>query len=137
MTRTVVADVDEADARHAVVERLALEQLHRDERAAVVEAARVVDVDDVGALHARRGAGLAEEALDDDGGARELGREHLDGDPLAEREVLRLVDGGHAPAPDLARDLVLAEKNGPDRDLRLVLDGCHGGGLAGFARTGT
>ena len=54
------------------------------------------------------------------GGGGELGREDLDGDALAERKVLRLVHGGHAAAPDLARDPVLADQDGPDRDLRLV-----------------
>ena len=117
--------VDEPHARHAVVERLALEELHRDERPAVLEAPRVVHLDDVGALHARGGARLAEEALDDDGGVRELGGEHLDGDALADVDVLRLVDGGHPPAPELARDPVLADEQGTDADLVLWLDGGH------------
>ena len=83
MTRTVVSDVDEANARHAVVEGLAFEQLHRDEGAPVLEPTRVVDVDDVRALDAGRGARLAEEALDDDGArAGELRGEDLHRDFL-------------------------------------------------------
>src|SRR6185312_13879254 len=95
------------------------------ERAPVVESTGVVHVDDVRALHARRGARLAEEALDDDGRRAELRGQHFDRDALVQRDVDRLVDGGHPPATDLARDLVLADENGPYGDLRLVLDRCH------------
>ena len=90
--------IDEAHARHPVVERLALEQLHGDEGPPVFEATRVVHLDDVGALHTRGRARLANEALDDDGRVRQLGREHLDGDALADVDVLRLVHRGHAAA---------------------------------------
>ena len=59
--------IDEPDARHPVVQRLALQQLHRDERTPILEPAGVVDVDDVRALHARCRAGFPKKALDDHG----------------------------------------------------------------------
>jgi hypothetical protein len=117
--------VDDPDPRHAIVERLALEELHGDEGAPVLEPPGIVHVDDVRALHAGRRARLAKEALDDDGGGRQLGREHLDGDALVERDVQRLVHRGHTAAPDFPAHAVLADEDGADRDLRLVLDGCH------------
>ena len=95
---------DDADARHALVERLALEHLHGDEGAPVLEPPGVVHVDDVGAANTCRGAGLAEEALDDDGGRGQLGGEHLHGDLLAEGHVLGLVHRRHAAPADLSRD---------------------------------
>ena len=117
--------VDQAHPRHAVVEGFALEELHRDERPPVLEPSGVVDLDDVRALHAGGGAGLAHEALDDDGRIRELGSQDLDGDPLADVNVLRLVDRGHAAASELAYDPVLAHEERTDADLVLRLDGGH------------
>ena len=117
--------VDQANARHAIVERLAFEELHADERAAIFETARVVDVDDVRAPYARRRAGLTEEALDDDGRRRQLGREHLDGDFFAERRVLSLVNGCHAAATDFAGHPILPNQEGSRGDLRLVRNRTH------------
>ena len=119
--------VDEADAGHPVVERLAVEELHGDVGPAVFEAPRVVHVDDVGALHARGGARLAEEPLDDDVRVRQLLGEHLERHALAEGDLLGLVDRGHSPTPDLARDAVFSDEHGPDRNLRLVGNGSDGG----------
>ena len=95
----------------------------------VLQPPGVVHLDDVRALHAGGGARLAEEALDDDGGVRELGGEDLDGQLLADADVLGLVDRGHAPAPELARDLVLAHEQGTDADLGLWLHCGHVGGV--------
>ena len=121
--------VDEADARHPVVEGLALQELHRDERATVLEPPRVVHLDDVRALHAGGCARLPEEALDDDGGVRELRREDLDGQLLADADVLGLVDRSHPAAPELAGDLVLAHEQDPGANLRLWLHCGHVGGV--------
>src|SRR5208283_5263954 len=79
------------------------------------------------ALHARGGAGLAKKALDDDGRIGELGRQDLDGHPLADADVLALVHRGHPPAAYLAGDLVLAHEQGTHADLVLWLDGGHVG----------
>ncbi len=117
--------IDEADARHTIVERLTVEVLHRDERATVFEAPRVVHLDDVRALNAGGGARLAEEALDDDRRVRQLGREHLDRHRLTDADVLGLVDDRHPAAPDFARDAVLADEQGSRGDLRFGLDDGH------------
>ncbi len=119
--------VDEPDARHAVVEGLAVEVFHRDERPPILETPRVVHVHDVGALHARRRSGFTEEALDDDVRVCQLLREDLERHAFAERHLLGLVHTRHSPAADFARDLVLSGEDSPDRNLRLVGDGLDGG----------
>jgi hypothetical protein len=111
-------DVEVADLRHSLVERLAFEQLEHEERRSLLEASGVVDVADVRAADGRGGARFAEEALDDHPGRRQLLREHLDGDALADVDVLGLVHGGHPATPDFARDLVLPRQDGSYRDLR-------------------
>src|SRR5262249_53997898 len=116
-------DVEPADLGHPLVERLSFEQLEHEERAAVLELPGVVDVADVRAADGRRGAGLPEEALDDDGRRGQLLGEDLDGDALADVDVGRLVNGSHASPADLAGDAVLARKDATYGDLRLVRQG--------------
>jgi hypothetical protein len=112
--------VEEADLGHPLVERVAGEQLEHQEGRPVFEAAGVVDVADVGAVDGGGGAGLAEEALDDDGRGRQLVGEDLDGHALADVDVLGLVHGRHAATADLAGDPVFPREDGTYRDLGLV-----------------
>ena len=93
-------------AREALGERLALEELHHDERAAVVGVAEVGDVDDVLVADRRRELRLLLEARDDRFALRVLLEQDLDRDALADQRVRRLVDRAHAALADLARDEV-------------------------------
>ena len=97
-------------AREALGERLALEELHHDERAAVVGVAEVGDVDDVLVADRRRELRLLLEARDDRFALRVLLEQHLDRDALADQRVRRLVDRAHAALADLARDEVAARQ---------------------------
>ena len=116
-------EVEKPNPRHAVVERLALEELHCNEGPAIVEPTGVVDVDDVRALDARSGPSFAEKTLDDDAGRAELGGEHLDRDVLAERELLGFVDRSHAAATDFTDHAIFAGEQLAHGNLRLVLRG--------------
>ena len=87
----------------ALGERLALEELHHDERAAVVGGAEVGDVDDVLVADRRRELRLLLEARDDRLALRVLLEQHLHRDALADQRVRRLVDRAHAALADLAR----------------------------------
>ena len=55
---------------------------------------------DVGVVQSRRGLGLAAEALDEAGVARELGQQDLDGDRAVEDGVDAAVDLRHPAGPD-------------------------------------
>ena len=81
------------------VERLALEELHREEQPPVVGAPEVEDLDDVLVVDLGDRGGLAAEALDGEVVARQLVVEHLDRDLAAQRDVLGAVDraGGAWP----------------------------------------
>ena len=91
-------------------ERLALEQLHRDEQLAAV-LADLVDLADVRMIDARRRAGLAPEAL-----ARRLvagQRGHrLERDGALEPLVARGVDDAHPALAELAHDGVVPDAGG-------------------------
>ncbi len=102
-------------SRDQLLERAALEELHRDVVGAV-ELAAVEDLDDVGVLQAGGGARLAAEALDELRVGGEAAVEDLQRDLAAELGVLGAVDVGHAAAADalddrvaLVDDLALAE----------------------------
>ena len=71
-------------AREHVIERLALEQLHREVEPAVGRAAEVVDLDDVLVVDLGDRRRLAPEPLDREVVARQLGVEHLDRDLAAQ-----------------------------------------------------
>src|SRR5262249_49277763 len=68
---------------------------------------------------------LAKEALDHDRRVGELRGENLDRQLFSDADVLRLVHGRHAAAPQLAGDLVLAHEQSTDPDLVLRLYGGH------------
>ena len=95
-------------------ERLALEELHDDVRVAVGRAIDVDDLHDVGAADLRGDARLLQEALDEARATRELGVEHLDGDPRPEHRVLRLVDRAHPAVAEDADEPVLAVDDAAD-----------------------
>ena len=101
-------------ARQALRERLALEELHHDERAAVVGVAEVGDVDDVLVADRRRELRLLLEARDDRFALRVLLEQDLDRDALADQRVRRLVDRAHAALADLARDEVATRERRAD-----------------------
>jgi hypothetical protein len=102
-------EVSQADATTTqVVELLAQDVLHRDERHAVVDA-DVVDVDDVGMVEQRADARFVEKHVDDALFAAQLGLEPFDGDILIEalhRELAGQVDLGHATDRQLAEQIV-------------------------------
>ena len=96
-----------APAEH-VVERLALDVLHRD----VVDAvalADVVDDDNVGVIEARSEPGLALETGEPLGVAAELGRQHLQRDGPIEPRIARAIDLAHAAASEDAGNLIHAD----------------------------
>ena len=95
----------------SLAERLALHVAHDEED----EAARLADAmdrDDVRMREAGGRARLAQEPLARLGGAREVRRQHLDGDVAVELHVAREVDDAHAAAAELALEGVLAGEGG-------------------------
>ena len=118
-------------------ERLALEQLHRDEEAGRV-LADFVDLADVGMVDARRGARLAPEAP----ARRLVGRQrrhHLDGDRAPEALVAGLVHHAHAALAQAAAHRVVPDAGGqglrrrinPDRGGRIPAGGHRRGRRSG------
>ena len=92
-------------AREHVVERLALEQLHREVEPAVGRAAEVVDLDDVLVVDLGDRRRLAAEPLDREVIARQLGVQHLDRDLAAQRHVLGAIDRAGSALTDQLLDL--------------------------------
>ena len=117
-------DVDRAVRRHRrlladeLLERAAVEELHRDVVGAVPLAA-VEDADDVGVLEAGGRGGLAAEALDELLVLGEAAVEQLQRHPAAELLVLGAVDVGHA-----ARAEAVEHPVAPVDD-RVALDALH------------
>jgi hypothetical protein len=89
-------------------ERLALEQLHRDEVLALVLVDRV-DRADAGMVERRGRFRFALEAIERARLARHLRREELERDLAAEPGVLRLIDDAHASAAELRGDAVVGD----------------------------
>ena len=92
-----------------LAQRLALEQLHRDEVLPLVLVDRV-DRADAGVVEGRGGAGLALEALERGGVPGHLGRQELERDVAAEGGVLGLVDDAHPTAAELRGDAVVRHR---------------------------
>jgi hypothetical protein len=86
-------------AANPVLQRLALEQFHHDERLAVV-LADLVNHADVGMIQRRRGARFAREALERRLVLRHFRGQELQGDGSAERHVLGFVHHAHTPAAE-------------------------------------
>ncbi len=107
-------DLEQFVERHrlvadAALERLAVEQLHDDELLPVV-IADVVQRADVRVVERGRDARFALEALDCLRIAREVGRQHLDGDLAAEPRVLGAIDDAHAAAVEDFDDAVMRDR---------------------------
>ncbi len=93
----------------SLVQRFAVEQLHGDEQVALV-LADLVDLADVGVVHAGGGAGLAPEAA-----PRRVvvaARDHLQRDRPFEPLVARRIDDAHAALAQLVRDRVVSDARG-------------------------
>ena len=90
----------------------AVDVLHRDEVAAGLDLAEVVDVDDVRVVQLRRELGLVDEHRDELFVVGQVRQDLLDRDDLLEAldaRALGLVELGHAAGGDPLEDLVLAE----------------------------
>jgi hypothetical protein len=92
---------------------LALDELHRNEAAAVDDAG-LIDADDLRMLgQVRAQSRFSDEALFFErrflGIAVEAAQKHLEGDPAVELGVFGFIDDAHAAAPELAHDDVLAQ----------------------------
>ena len=98
-------DIEAALPRQRVIERLALEQLHRQVQPIVRGAAEVVDLDDVLVVELGDRGRLAPEPLDREVVARQLVVEDLDRDLAPERDVLGAIDGPGSALPDDVEDL--------------------------------
>ena len=105
-----VLDRELAFPGNAVPQRLPLDVGHDEvEHFATADRdlAAVVHREDVRMLQPGRNGDFAEEALAADGGGH-LRPEHLDGDLTSVLQVIGEIDNGHAPAPELAHEAVLA-----------------------------
>ncbi len=99
----------EAARRDRLAERLALDELHRQEAEPVLLLEGAVEGDDAGVAQRGDRLRLALEALDLLGVRRHLGRQHLEGHAAVEPGVERQVDVAHAPRADRLEDAVRAE----------------------------
>jgi hypothetical protein len=91
-------------------QRLPVEELHHDVRAAVDVAAEVVDLDDPRALDRAGGARLVEESREHLLIRGQLRLQYFDGGAPAERGVLGEIDSAHPAAAQLLDDDVRAER---------------------------
>ena len=87
------------------IERLAVDQLHREVRPAIGELADRVDRDDAGMTHARGGAGFTREPLRHHRIGRDLVRRHLDRDGPVEPGLARAIHGAECTAADHRLDV--------------------------------
>nr|WP_236644646.1 hypothetical protein [Sorangium cellulosum] len=101
-----VPPVDRGPAGEHGVERLALQQVHAAEQAAIRGHAEVVDLHEVLVGEAREDARLAAEAVRDRVGRGVLGGDDLERHAAPEVDVLRLVDGAARAGADLAQQPV-------------------------------
>ena len=118
-------------------QRAAPHQLHRDEQPAVGQPAQLVDRHDARVLELPADLRLLDESPDHLGVVAMFLADHLDGQVAAEVEVAALEDGPHAPASQLADELisrgwvgrpVTFHRSGPDQ--RSVVARIRGGGPA-------
>ena len=90
------------------VERLALEQLHGDERLAVLFA-DLVNRADVRMIERRRRPRLEPEALGRLRAALQIAWQELQRDVPAKRQILGLIDDAHAARTDAAQDPIVGD----------------------------
>ena len=93
----------------AMLQRRPVEELHDEERAAVL-LADVVDGADVGVIQRRRGPRLAAESGQRLGIVGEVGRQELQRDEALQPRVLGFVHDAHAAAAQLLDDAVVRER---------------------------
>ncbi|MGC4095280.1 MAG: hypothetical protein QM756_46625 [Polyangiaceae bacterium] len=93
---------------------LSLDELQRQVKRSVFQAAKVGRGRDVGVLDARRGHGLALEARHHLGHRRHLAVQHLDGDRLAHVHVLRAVHRAHAARAEQRYDAIAPSQHFAD-----------------------
>ncbi len=86
---------------------LPLDQLHREERALISEAAQFVNRDDARVLKLPADLGLLDEPADQGRVVPVLLQQHLDGQVAAEIGIASLEYRSHAAAGNLAQDLIL------------------------------
>jgi len=91
-------------------ERLPIEQLHHDVRAAKRGLAEVEDLNDARAADRGRCLGFVEEPLHHAGVPRQLGQQHLDDDAVTERLVAADVDYTHAARAQLTHNSIISEQ---------------------------
>ena len=95
-------------AAGVLVQRQAADELHGEERLAVVGQPGLVDLGDAGVVQPAQDLRLLGEALQQ-GGRDEAGADHLQGDGAARVVLLRLVDGPHAALAEQAHNAVVAD----------------------------
>ncbi len=110
-------------SREPLAERLALEQLHHDEGAAVAVLAEVEDLDDVRRPEPHRDAGLAPEPLALGGAPPHLRVEQLHRRRPADLDVLGAVDRPHAPGAEQRDEPPAPVEHAADVRLRRVQSG--------------
>ena len=93
---------------NAVLQRLALQQLHGDERAAF-EFSNIVNGADVGMIERGCSARLAAEPFDRLRIVGNVVRKEFQRDAPAEARVLGLVDHAHSPAAQFFQDVVVGD----------------------------
>ena len=98
----------EAVAAGVLVQGQAADELHREERLAVVGEAGLVDLRDAGVVQPAQDLGLVGEALEERGRG-EAGADDLEGDSAARAVLLRLVDGAHAALAQQADDGIVGD----------------------------
>ena len=98
----------EAVAAGVLVQRQAADELHGEERLAVLGHAGLVDLGDAGVVQPAEDLGLVGEALEQRGRG-EAGADDLEGDGAARVVLLGLVDGAHAALAEQAQDAVAAD----------------------------
>jgi hypothetical protein len=111
--------------------------LHGDEEPAVLRAAEVDHLDDIGVVEAARGLGLALEAAHQRGVLEQRGLEQLQADGPVEREVARLVHLAHPALPDQVLDHEAAGDDPADERilaLGLQVERCAADGADAGAR---
>ena len=109
--RRSLGDRERPSALEPSSERLALEELHDEERRAVVAFLDLTQLDDVRVLHGGGRARLAQEALLQRAVLRELFEHHLHGDPLVRLEMSSLPHLAHATLSEARLEHVLSSEN--------------------------